>query len=258
MPPLSAFELAGRVVVVTGAGRGIGRRIALDVVNSGGKVAIGSRSVDELGSLSDEIRSLGGDSFHHPLDVTSVESVREFTAKTVAHFGRIDAWVNNAGFNKQLPILDYDEALYDQILDANLKSVFFCSQTVAKQMIAQGGGGCIVSIASQAGLIGAPGRGPYSGAKAGVINLTRTMAVEWAKHRIRVNAVAPTVTRSAMAEQAMRDNQAFADSVKTMNLLRGDLAEPEEMSAPVVFLLSDAARMITGHTLVVDGGWTVA
>lgn len=258
MPPLSSFELTGRVTVVTGAGRGIGRQIALDVVRSGGKVAVGSRSVPELESLAQEIQALGGESFHHFLDVTAVDSIREFMAKTVAHFGRIDALVNNAGFNKQLPILDYDEALYDQILDANLKSVFFCSQTVAKQMIAQGGGGCIVSIASQAGLIGAPGRGPYSGAKAGVINLTRTMAVEWAKNRIRVNAVAPTVTRSAMAEQAMRDNQAFANSVKTMNLLRGDLAEPEEMSAPVVFLLSDAARMITGHTLVVDGGWTVA
>ena len=124
-------------------------------------------------------------------------------------------------------------------------------------MIAQGEGGSIVNISSQAGVVGAPERGPYSGAKAGVNNLTRTLAAEWAVHQIRVNVVAPTVTRSPLAEQAMQDSQAFADAVKSKNLLRGDLAEPEEMSGPVVFLASDAASMITGHTLVVAGGWTM-
>ena len=128
---------------------------------------------------------------------------------------------------------------------------------MAKQMIARGVKGSIVNISSQAGIIGAPERGPYSGAKGGVNNLTRTMAAEWAEFGIRVNAVAPTVTRSPMAEGAMKDSPAFAAAVKTKNLLRGDLAEPEEISAPVIFLASDAASMITGHTLVVDGGWTM-
>ncbi len=165
--------------------------------------------------------------------------------------------VNNAGFNKQQAVVDYDEELYDQIVDVNLKSVFFCSQRVAKQMISQGGGGAIVSISSQAGVVGAPARGPYSGAKAGVNNLNRTMAAEWAEHGIRVNAGAPTVTRSPMTEQAMAENPAWAEAVRTNNLLRGDLAEPEEVSGPVIFLASEAASMITGHTLVVDGGWTI-
>jgi 2-deoxy-D-gluconate 3-dehydrogenase len=178
-------------------------------------------------------------------------------AAVVAHFGRIDVLVNNAGYNKVGKILDYDEELYDLIVDANLKNVFFCSQIAARQMIAQGEGGNIINISSQAGVVGAPERGPYSGAKAGVNNLTRTMAAEWAEYQIRVNAVAPTVTRSPLAETAMRESQAFADAVKTKNLLRGALAEPEEMSAPVIFLASDAAAMITGHTLVVDGGWTI-
>ncbi|MEC8933731.1 MAG: SDR family oxidoreductase, partial [Candidatus Latescibacterota bacterium] len=165
--------------------------------------------------------------------------------------------VNNAGYNKVGKILDYDEELYDLIVEANLETVFFCSQLAARKMIERGIRGSIINISSQAGVVGAPERGPYSGAKGGVNNLTRTMAAEWAEHGIRVNAIAPTVTRTPMAESAMKASQAFADAIKAKNLLRGDLAEPEEMSAPVIFLASDAASMITGHTLVVDGGWTI-
>ena len=257
MPPLARFGLEGKIVIVTGAGRGIGRTIALECAQSGAQIAVGSRTVAELETLAAEIEGAGGTCFYHQLDVTDVDSIERFMAAVVAHLGRIDVLVNNAGYNKVGKILDYDEELYDLIVDANLKNVFFCSQIAARQMIAQGGGGNIINISSQAGVVGAPERGPYSGAKGGVNNLTRTMAAEWAEYQIRVNAVAPTVTRSPLAETAMRESQAFADAVKTKNLLRGALAEPEEMSAPVIFLASDAAAMITGHTLVVDGGWTI-
>ena len=257
MAPLPRFGLEDKVVIVTGAGRGIGRTIALDAFSSGARVAAGSRTVGELESLAEDIAAMGGELFFHRLDVVDVESIQEFVDRVVGHFGRIDVLVNNAGYNKLAPALDYDEELFDTIVDANLKSVFFCSQIVARQMIAQGGGGSIVNISSQAGVVGAPERGPYSGAKAGVNNLSRTLAAEWAPHQIRVNAVAPTVTRTPLAEQAMKDSQAFADAVKTKNLLRGNLAEPEEISGPVIFLASDAASMITGHVLVVDGGWTI-
>lgn len=257
MPHLTSFELNDQTVVVTGAGRGIGRTIALDAIRSGARVAVGSRTMSELETLKGEIEGMGGECFIHALDVTDVASIKAFFSAVDAHYGAVDVLVNNAGYNKLGKILDYDEELYDLIVDANLKNVFFCSQAVAKNMIARGVQGSIVNISSQAGVIGAPERGPYSGAKGGVNNLTRTMAAEWAEHGIRVNAVAPTVTRSPLAEGAMKDSQAFADAVKTKNLLRGDLAEPEEISAPVIFLASSAASMITGHVLVVDGGWTM-
>ncbi|GAB5559837.1 MAG: glucose 1-dehydrogenase [Synoicihabitans sp.] len=257
MSSLPCFALTDQIVVVTGAGRGIGRTIAWDAHKSGAKVAVGSRSIGELETLAAEIAADGGECFIHVLDVMDVDSIRTFIGAVVDHYGRIDTLINNAGFNQQQPILDYDEALYDQIVDSNLKNVFFCGQIAARQMIAQGDGGSIINISSQAGVVGAPGRGPYSGAKGGVNNLTRTMAAEWADHGIRVNVVAPTVTRSPLAEKAMQENPAFAESIKTNNLLRKGLAEPEEVSAPVIFLASPAAAMITGHTLVVDGGWTI-
>ena len=257
MPALARFGLEDKIVIVTGAGRGIGRTIALECFQSGAKLAVGSRTTGELETLAAEIGAAGGSCFYHPLDVTDVDSIQAFMDAVVSHYGRMDVLINNAGYNKVGKILDYDEELYDLIVDANLKNVFFCSQIAARQMIAQGGGGNIINISSQAGVVGAPERGPYSGAKGGVNNITKTMAAEWAEYQIRVNAVAPTVTRSPLAETAMKESQAFADAVKTKNLLRGALAEPEEMSAPVIFLASDAASMITGHTLVVDGGWTI-
>lgn len=257
MPALPRFGLDGQVVIVTGAGRGIGRVIAREAAASGARVAVGSRTTTEIETLAREIEAAGGECFAHPLDVADVPSIHTFFAAVVARYGRVDVLINNAGYNKLGPLIDTDEALYHRIVDANLKSVMFCSQAAARQMIAQGGGGAIVNISSQASVIGAPERGIYSGAKAGVNNLSRTMAAEWATHGIRVNVVGPTVTRSPLAEQAMQDSLAFAASVARNNLLRRGLAEPEEISAPVIFLASPAASMITGQVLIVDGGWTM-
>ena len=256
MPPLPRFGLDGKVVIVTGAGRGIGRVIAREAFESGARLAIGSRTMGELETLASEIGARGGDCFCHALDVGNVASIDAFMNAVVAHHGRIDVLINNAGYNKAGSLLDVDEALFHEIVDTNLKSAMFCSQAAARRMIRQGGGGAIVNLSSQASVIGAPGRGIYSGAKAGVNNLSRSMAAEWAEHGIRVNVVAPTVTRSPLAEQVVAENAGFAEAIRRNNLLRHDFAEPEEISAPVIFLASDAASMITGQVLVVDGGWT--
>ena len=139
MSSLPCFGLQGKVVVVTGAGRGIGRAIALDAHKSGAKVAVGSRTSGELETLANEIIEAGGECFAHILDVTDVSSINTFMSAVIEHYGGIDVLVNNAGYNKQQKIIDYDEKLYDLIVDSNLKNVFFCSQFVARKMIAQGG-----------------------------------------------------------------------------------------------------------------------
>ncbi len=252
------WDLTGKVALVTGGSKGLGKAMARELATAGADIVISSRNQEELDAAMEEILA-GTDSRGETVvaDMTVREDVERLGAVALERMGRVDVLVNNAGYNKIGKILDCDEELYDLIVDANLKNVFFCSQIAARQMIAQGYGGNIVNISSQAGVVGAPERGPYSGAKGGVNNLTKTMAAEWAEYKIRVNAVAPTVTRSPLAEAAMEASVAFSDAVRTKNLLRGALAEPEEMSAPVIFLASEAASMITGHTLVVDGGWTI-
>ena len=148
MSHLKCFELDGKTIIVTGAGRGIGRTIALDAVGSGARVAVGSRTMSELESLQSEIEASGGQCFIHPLDVTDVGSIRLFFAAVESHYGDVDVLVNNAGYNKLARIVDYDEELYDLIVDANLKNVFFCSQSMARQMIARGVKGSIINISS--------------------------------------------------------------------------------------------------------------
>lgn len=250
-------DLSGRVVVVTGAGRGIGRSVAIEAHRLGAHVAVGSRTLSELEALRDEITADGGGCFIHPLDVTSVASIEEFVAAVVEAIGPIHGLVNNAGDNIGAAAIDFSEADFDHLVAVNFKSAYFMSCRVASVMRDHAvGGGSIVNISSQAGCVGAPGRAPYSGAKAAVNNVTRTLAAEWASFGVRVNAVAPTFTRTPLAESILAGNPDLARSV-VEKILLGRPAEPVEIAKPAVFLLSDAAAMITGHTLVVDGGWTI-
>lgn len=256
MGTLLSFDLPGKVVVVTGAGRGIGRATALAVAAAGACLVATSRTMSELETLCGEVSSLGQECMTHHVDVEDVDSLRSLVDAVVTRFGRIDGLVNNAGDNLGGPAIDFTVEQFDHLVNVNFRSVFFLSSMAAKVMMTQQTGGAIVNVASQAGLVGAPGRAPYSGAKAAVVNVTRTLAAEWASHQIRVNAVAPTFTRTPLAEAVLSANPDLERTL-TEKILLGRPAEPEEIAAPIVFLLSAAAQMITGQTLAVDGGWTI-
>lgn len=256
MTSLPEFSLTDQVVLVTGAGRGIGRAIAMDAAASGALVIGTSRTPAELESLEEEVGNLGGRCRTVSADLAGTDGIRRAVEFAVEVGGRLDAVVNNAGINTLKDAVDYTEAEVDMMIDLNYRSVYWACVIAAKQMMAQGHGGSIVNITSQAGVVGGPGRAPYSGLKAGVNNLTRTLAAEWATSGIRVNALAPTVTLTPLGRKAMAERPAFAAEVKERILL-GRPAEVREISVPTVFLLSRAASMITGHVLVVDGGWTI-
>lgn len=253
MSDILSFDLTGKVVLVTGAGRGIGRAIALACAKRGATLALGSRTVAESEAAAAECRALGVRAEAYELDVASVASVEAFVEHALVAFGRIDVAVNNAGTNTPKPALEYTEDEYDRIVDVNLKGAFFMSCAAARSMVERGIPGSIIQITSQVGVVGGALRSVYSGAKGGVGNMSRALAAEWAPHRITVNCIAPTFTRTPMLEQALK-NPEFAKNLAKVPM--GRTAEPEEIAAAVVFLASDAARMVTGQVLAVDGGYT--
>lgn len=250
--PLS-FELTDKVVVVTGAGRGIGKAIAESCAHYGADLALGSRTVEESAAVAEACRQTGRRAEAWPLDVSRVDSIKTFVGQVLEAYGRIDVLVNNAGYALNKPAVQYTEEEYDAIMNVNLKGAFFMSTTVAQSMIERGIPGSIIMITSQVGVVGGPLRSVYGAAKSGAGHLARGFAAEWAQHKITVNAVAPTFTRTPMLEKALQ-NPDFARNLEKVPM--GRTAEPEEIAAAVVYLASDAARMVTGQVLCVDGGFT--
>lgn len=234
---LTNLSLTGKVVLVTGA-----------------DVALGSRTLSEVEETAEQIRQVRLCAAAWALDVTQISSIRDFVQKTLDVFGRIDVLVNNAGYNIIKPAFDVTEDEFDYIVDVNYKGTFFMSQVAAKAMIDHRVEGRIINISSQVGIVGGPLRAPYCGAKGAVCQVTKALAAEWAPHKITVNAIAPTVTRTPLAEGAMQNPEFRKMTLE--KILLGRLAEPDDIAAAVLYLASDAASMITGHTLVVDGGWT--
>lgn len=252
---MDAFDLDGRAAVVTGGGSGLGRAIACALAAHGADVAVTelaarSAAAEETAAA---IRALGRKSAAVELDVTDLASIGRLVPAVLAGVGRLDILVNNAGLNIQRLALDVTEQDWDTVIDVNLKGLFFCSQAAGRHMIGSGGG-TIVNIASQMGLVGYWRRAAYCSSKAGVVNLTRVLAIEWAQHGITVNAIAPTFVLTPLTAPMFEDEAFKADVLARIPL--GRLGDPADVANAAVYLASPAAKMITGHTLAVDGGWT--
>jgi NAD(P)-dependent dehydrogenase (short-subunit alcohol dehydrogenase family) len=244
--------LQERVAIVTGGGTGIGRAIAVELAALGADVVVTSRDPQHLEPTAADIRALGRRALAIQTDIRIPSQVEALAEQTVAQLGKIDIHINNAGGQYPAPAEDLSVEGWRSVIDLNLSGTFYCSQTVARQMM-RTDGGVIVNIVANFGLRAAPGLVHSAAARAGVINLTRTLALEWAKYNIRVNAVAPGVvmTEAALAEMLIHPD-VIENIERAIPLKR--LGTPEDIAHVVTFLVSDAAAYITGETIAADGG----
>jgi 2-deoxy-D-gluconate 3-dehydrogenase len=250
---LDDFHLGGRRALVTGANRGLGLAIARGLAAAGANVVLGVRDSSTVEASVASIRAEGGSASSLELDVTRLDNARAaIDAATTAH-GAFDILVNNAGGGIAGPAIDVTEDDFDAVWTLNLRSALFLSQHTARHMA---GGGAIVNVASQAGIVALPGESSYCIAKAAMLHMTRCHAIEWGDRGIRVNAVAPTFIETDGTAAALSDPGFRNDVVDRIAALHR-IGRPREVAGAVVFLCSPAASLITGHTLVVDGGWTI-
>jgi len=245
------FSIKDRIAVVTGGSKGIGREIAMDLAKAGADVAIVSRNASEGEIVAQEIRALGRRSLAIAADLRNCLDIRAMVAKILCEFQRIDILVNNAGINIRKPAEELLEEDWDTILDTNLKGVFFCAQEVGKVMIRQKKGK-IINISSGGGVIGIPWLGPYGASKAGVIQLTKALALEWAKHNILVNAIGPGYIKTPMTAAWLEDPPRLSAIMNRVAIKR--LGESRDLTGVLLLLASDASDYITGQTFFVDGG----
>jgi NAD(P)-dependent dehydrogenase (short-subunit alcohol dehydrogenase family) len=246
------FDLSGKRVLVTGAARGIGRAIAVEFARAGADVVLGVLDPKSAQPIIDEISALGRVALAVRLDVTDLPSTRVAIDEARRH-GSIDVLVNNAGGGIGAPAIDVTEEDFDAVWNLNTRSTFFISQYVARAMPT--GGGSIINIASQAGLVALPGESSYCIAKAAIIHMTRCHAVEWGERGIRVNALAPTFIETDGTAAALADPAFRTDTLERIAGLHR-IGVPREVAGAAVFLASPAASLITGQTLAIDGGWT--
>lgn len=248
------FDLTGDVALVTGAARGLGRAISLALAHAGADVALGLRDVKTGGELAKEIKALGRRVLPLQMDMTRLDQITRAVEETAAHFGRLDILINNAGLSPENLAENVREKDFDVTLSVNLKGTFFASQAAGRVMIRQNRG-CIINMSSQAGFVALPTESVYCMTKAAIAHLTKCLAVEWGKYNIRVNAVAPTFIRTPGTESVLADPAFQSDIIERIAALHR-VGEPMDVAGAVIFLASQASSLITGHTLLIDGGWT--
>ncbi len=250
----SRFDLDGQTALVTGAARGIGRAIAVALAEAGADVALGLRDAADGDDLAREIEALGRRCLRVQMDVRDLVQIEAAVEQTVESFGRLDLLVNNAGLGPANAAEDVVEADFDLTVAVNVKGLFFASQAAGRRMIAQGSGR-IINLSSQAGFVALPTESIYCMSKAAVSHLTRCLAVEWGGHGVTVNAIAPTFIRTDGTAADLEDPAFAADVTERIAGLHR-IGEPSDVTGVVVFLASPAAALITGTTILVDGGWT--
>jgi len=251
---LEKMSLDGKIALVTGASRGLGRGIALALAEAGANLALVSRSEADLDRMAQEVRALGRKALPLPTDVSTVAGVRDMVARTVDAFGRLDILVNAAGIQIRKPALDMTEEDWDRLLAVNLKSVFFACQAAGRVMIAQGKGK-IINIASLTSVQAFPNVSLYAASKGGVAQITKALAVEWGRYGVNVNAIAPGFFKTELTAALF----ANPDWVEYANrrIPLGRTGVPEDLAGAAVFLASEASDYVHGHVLFVDGGWIV-
>jgi 2-deoxy-D-gluconate 3-dehydrogenase len=254
----SAFGLKDKVAIVTGASQGIGRAIALGLAQAGAHLVLAkypAGRMEEIQRVSSEIQAIGRNVIVVPTDVSQPSQITALMEAAKAKFGSIHILVNNAGWTGTTSALDVTEEEYDKTMAASLKSVFFACQAAARIMIPQGGGR-IINIGSNFGVVGFKKRSVYAAAKAGVHHLSRALSLEWAQDGVVVNVVAPCITETESRRNILERPGYKQWATETM-IPRGRWNQPEDLVGSVLFLASDFADMVVGHVLMVDGGWTI-
>ena len=252
MPEIN-FRLDGKVLMVTGAGRGIGKATAIACAQAGADLVLISRTREQLDDTAAQVQQAGREALIQVFDLCDLSAHADAVAEAVRHFGRIDVLVNNAATNVYRDFIDVPEEEFDTIISTNLKALFFISQAVARKMIELGNGGKIINIVSAMALDGGEKRAVYCATKGGVLQLSKTMAIELAEHNIQVNAIAPTFIRTELNAEAFADEDFYSEIIR--RIPAHHVGEVEDVAGAVVYLASPAADFVTGHCLSVDGGY---
>jgi 2-deoxy-D-gluconate 3-dehydrogenase len=250
---LDTFSLKGKSGIVTGGGSGIGKGIAAGLVQAGGEIVIAGRNKERLEGAARELRQFGGAVIPFQADVSRMDQIQNLVDQAVKEFGKIDFLFNNAGTIRRAPSEDFSEADWDEVMNVNLKGPFFLAQAVARVMISQKRKGKIINTASLIAVQGGKRVPAYSASKGGLMQVTKSMANDWAQYNILVNAIGPGWVNTELTQPLREDKGRFAEITGRIPL--GRWADPEELAGAAVFLASDASDYITGQTIFVDGGW---